>query len=136
MADENTNNDIGPTDELIEAIAQLEDENDRMIEITETTELIVVESELIKLSFEKNAPITETMIPNTVNKMTPLKARSSREAWTRPTICKINAITAKTPPAINPTKIRTATAFVTLVILLLMITVITETTPIKMTDNK
>ncbi|MBR2551207.1 MAG: DUF1292 domain-containing protein [Saccharofermentans sp.] len=35
MADENTNNDIGPTDELIEAIAQLEDENDRMIEIAD-----------------------------------------------------------------------------------------------------
>ena len=35
MADENINNEIGPTDELIEAIAQLEDENDRMIEIAD-----------------------------------------------------------------------------------------------------
>ena len=35
MADENINNEIGPTDELIEAIANLEDENDRMIEITD-----------------------------------------------------------------------------------------------------
>ena len=35
MADENINNENGPTDELIEAIAQLEDENDRMIEIAD-----------------------------------------------------------------------------------------------------
>ena len=35
MADENINNEIGPTDELIEAIAQLEEENDRMIEIAD-----------------------------------------------------------------------------------------------------
>lgn len=35
MADENINNEIGPTDELIEAIAQLENENDRMIEIAD-----------------------------------------------------------------------------------------------------
>ena len=32
---ENLNNENGPTDELIEAIAQLEDENDRMIEIAD-----------------------------------------------------------------------------------------------------
>ncbi len=38
MADENIeniNNENGPTDELIEAIAKLEDENDRMIEIAD-----------------------------------------------------------------------------------------------------
>ena len=46
MSEDNTNNAIGPKDELIDAIAQLDDEGDRVIELKdeetgETTKAIV-----------------------------------------------------------------------------------------------